>query len=78
MRKNRINNEKGKSTWAAKPSFSPFFLPMDLGETLAFFLSVLGSDGKSNERHRKKTRKTLAKKRNQYKKRTDEKNQEMN
>jgi len=30
--------------------------PMGLGETLTIFFCVLGRDGKSNERHKKKTR----------------------
>ena len=34
--------------------FHIFLGPMGLGETLAIFFGVLGSDGKSNERHRKK------------------------
>ena len=43
-----MGNPKGRtSTLPAKPSFSHFFGPMGLGETLAFFFAFLGSDGKS-------------------------------
>ena len=39
--------------------------PMGLGETLTIFFCVLGRDGKSNERHKKKQEQAQSRKRKQ-------------
>ena len=65
-KKNNNQRATKKKYIACKNQFFHILLgPMGLGETLTIFFCVLGRDGKSNERHKKKQEQAQSRKRTQ-------------